>query len=535
MFDRRLRIAALLTLFFGFGAFLSVAPEGPGRSPSGGSRVGASDPATARSAPLAARLTAFSGGSAPASVAGTKSGSGFWVASTGGTVTPEGDAPFLGDASGLQLAAPVVSVAPTPSGNGYWLLGGDGGVFTFGDAGYYGSTGAIHLNGQVLQMAVTPTGDGYWFVARDGGVFTFGDARFFGSTGAMRLNQPVVGMTSTGDGGGYWLVARDGGVFTFGDARFFGSTGAIRLNQPVVGMAATPDGGGYWLVARDGGIFTFGDAAFFGSDGGTSLPAPVIGMVARPDGGGYWIVLGNGQVRSFGDAAVLNTPPVSGTGFSLVGQVVALDPGHNGGNGANPGFINYPVWNGREYEACDTTGTATPAGYTEAAFNFDVATRLAAILRSLGATVTFTRSDNNGVGPCVDQRAAIVNSSGADASLDIHGDGGPPSGRGFTILEPVADGPNDGVIRASDNLAVEMRDLFQALSGEPVSNYYGSHGLQPRNDLAGLNLTTVPKILIECANMQNGTDAAHVTDPNWRQGAAAALAEGLSRFLTGFA
>jgi N-acetylmuramoyl-L-alanine amidase len=478
---------------------------------------------------------AYSGGSAPASVAGTRSGQGFWVASTGGKISPEGDAPFFGDVSGIQLGAPVVSIAPTPSSGGYWLLGGDGGVFTFGDAGYHGSTGGMHLNGQALQIAGTPSGNGYWFVARDGGVFTFGDARFFGSTGAIRLNQPVVGMTSTGDGGGYWLVARDGGVFTFGDAGFFGSTGAIRLNQPVVGMAATHDGGGYWLVARDGGIFTFGDAPFYGSDGGTSLPAPVIGMVASPDGGGYWIVLGNGQVRSFGDAAVMNTPPVSGTGFSMVGQVVALDPGHNGANGANPGVINQLVWNGREYETCDTTGTATPAGYTEAAFNFDVATRLAAILRALGATVVLTRTTNDGVGPCVNQRAAIVNASGADASLDIHGDGGPPSGRGFTILEPVADGPNDGVISSSDNLAAEMRDVFGAVTGEPVSNYYGSNGLQPRNDLAGLNLTTVSKILIECANMQNSTDAANVSDPNWRQGAASALADGLSRFLTGFA
>jgi N-acetylmuramoyl-L-alanine amidase len=34
--------------------------------------------------------------------------------------------------------------------------------------------------------------------------------------------------------------------------------------------------------------------------------------------------------------------------------------------------------------------------------------------------------------------------------------------------------------------------------------------------------------------MQNSTDAANVSDPNWRQGAASALAEGLSRFLTGF-
>ena len=486
-------------------------------------------------APVPARLTSYSGGSAPAAIAPTGSGRGFWVASTDGTVTTEGDAPSYGDVSALQLAEPVVSIGATPGAHGYWLLGGDGGVFTFGDARYYGSTGGIHLNGQALQISGTPTGNGYWFVARDGGVFTFGDARFFGSTGAMRLNQPVVGMASSADGGGYWLVARDGGVFTFGDARFFGSTGAIHLNQPVVGMAATPDGGGYWLVARDGGIFTFGDAVFHGSGGGSPLPAPVIGIVASPDNGGYWLVLGNGQVRSFGDAVAMNTTPVTGTGYSLVGQVVGLDPGHNAGNGSNPGYINRPVWNGRESEPCDTTGTATAAGFTEASFNFDVATRLAGILRALGATVALTRPDNNGVGPCITDRAQIINASGADATLDIHADGGPVSGRGFTVLEPVADGPNNEVVAPSAGLASTVRNLFQALGAEPVSNYYGVNGLQPRSDLAGLNLTTVPKVLIECANMRNPTDAANVSNPSWRQNASAALAAALSQFLVGFA
>ena len=46
--------------------------------------------------------------------------------------------------------------------------------------------------------------------------------------------------------------------------------------------------------------------------------------------------------------------------------MVGIDPGHNGGNFSDPDFINKPVWNGREEEACDTTGTETDGGYTEA-------------------------------------------------------------------------------------------------------------------------------------------------------------------------
>jgi len=159
---------------------------------------------------------------------------------------------------------------------------------------------------------------------------------------------------------------------------------------------------------------------------------------------------------------------------------------------------------------------------------------VAALLRQRGATVVMTRSSDSGVGPCVTERAAIGNRAGSDAVVDIHADGGPPGGRGFTVLEPVADGPNDGVIGASVTLALDERDAFSSVAAEPVSDYYGVAGLEPRSDLAGLNLTTAPKVLIECANMANPADAALTTSPAWRQRAAGGLASGLSRFLVGF-
>ncbi len=319
-------------------------------------------------------------------------------------------------------------------------------------------------------------------------------------------------MAATGDGGGYWLVARDGGVFTYGAATFEGSAGDLRLNAPVVGMAATGDGGGYWLVARDGGVFTYGNARYFGSLGGTSLPGPVVGLAATPGGQGYWLAVGSQP---------------------LAGAVVGIDPGHNGLNYSAPGVIDQPVFNGTGEETCDTTGTATDSGYTEAQFNFDVASYLKADLQAEGATVVLTRPNNAGVGPCVTTRAAIINDAHADVSVDIHADGGPAGGRGFAVLEPVADGLNDGVVSSSATLAALVRNAYAAGTSMPVSTYDGVDGLQPRNDLAGLNLTTVPKVLIECANMRNATDAALLVSPAFQQSAAAAMAQAITTFLTG--
>ncbi len=472
-------------------------------------------------------------------------------------VPPNSVVPFGTTAVGANAVAnpnaPIVGISATPDGGGYWLVASDGGVFSYGDARFFGSAGSLTLNAPVVGMAATPSGGGYWLVARDGGIFTYGDARFFGSAGSLTLNAPVVGLVATRDGGGYWLVAADGGIFSYGDARFFGSAGSLTLNAPVVGMAATSDGGGYWLVARDGGIFTYGDATFSGSAGSLVLDAPVVGMAAGP-GGGYWMVARDGGLFSYGAAPYFGSlggsplpgPVVGmaaargGTGYwlavgsePLAGEVVGIDPGHDGLNGTAPDVIDQPVFNGTGYEPCDTTGTATDGGYTEAQYNFNVATYLEADLQAEGATVVLTRSTNDGVGPCVTTRAAIINNAHADVAVDIHADGGPSAGRGFTILEPVADGPNDGVIGSSAAFASVLRAAFLAGTPMPVSDYGGVVGLLQRNDLAGLNLTTVPKVLIECGNMRNATDAALLVTPAFQQEAAAAMAQAITEFLTG--
>jgi N-acetylmuramoyl-L-alanine amidase len=216
----------------------------------------------------------------------------------------------------------------------------------------------------------------------------------------------------------------------------------------------------------------------------------------------------------------------------LAGKVVGIDPGHNGRNYTDPSFLNHLIWNGREMETCDTTGTETDAGYTEAQFNWNVAGYLAGDLRAEGAKIVLTRHSNTGVGPCVNTRARIIDGAHANVAIDIHADGGPASGRGFAILEPVTDSVNSKVIAASDRFAKVLRSKFLAGTGMPLSTYDGIDGLQPRDDLAGLNLTTVPKVLIECGNMRNATDAKLLVSASFQKRAAAAIAAAITAFLS---
>ena len=220
------------------------------------------------------------------------------------------------------------------------------------------------------------------------------------------------------------------------------------------------------------------------------------------------------------------------SGLPLAGKVVGINPGHNGRNWSDPTFIDHQIWNGREWESCDTTGTETDGGYTEAQFNWNVGSDLTADLRGEGARVVLTRHSNDGVGPCVSTREQILNSAHVDVAVAIHADGGPPDGRGFAVLEPVADGINNHVIAPSDRFAEVLRDDFRAGTGMPVSTYDGVDGLEPRDDLAGENLTKVPSVLIECGNMRNATDAAMLVTTSFQKQAARAMAKAITAFLT---
>jgi len=221
----------------------------------------------------------------------------------------------------------------------------------------------------------------------------------------------------------------------------------------------------------------------------------------------------------------------SAKSLPLRGRVIVIDPGHNGANGAHPSVINRLVFIVNRYKACDTTGTQTNSGYTESAFNFDVAMRLAALLRKDGATVVLARKNNSGVGPCINERAAIGNQAHAAAAISIHGDGGPASGFGFHVIAPANVGPNAAIVAPSHRLAVIVRNDFRTATGEPYATYVAHLGLITRSDLGGLNLSKVPKVFIECGNMRNPSDARRMMSTLWRQRAAVGLEQAFLGYL----
>jgi N-acetylmuramoyl-L-alanine amidase len=212
----------------------------------------------------------------------------------------------------------------------------------------------------------------------------------------------------------------------------------------------------------------------------------------------------------------------------ISGMGVFLDPGHNAVADAS---ITQQVPNGRDgTKQCNTSGAATNDGYPEHAFNWAVVGLISGALNGMGVRTQLSRDGDNGVGPCVDQRAKLANAMHPDAIVSIHADGGPTSGSGFHVnyssppLNDVQAGP-------AVQLAHTMRDALVQAGFHP-STYIGSDGLYGRADLAGLNLAEYPAVLVELGNMKNADEAAWMESADGRAQYAAAVTQGIVAFLS---
>ncbi|GGQ61293.1 N-acetylmuramoyl-L-alanine amidase [Streptomyces althioticus] len=306
-----------------------------------------------------------------------------------------------------------------------------------------------------------------------------------------------------------------------------------RRGPLTVALAALVCGGllGWGVYAATGGTDDKGAEAGSSPSAAPRTPSPA---ASSPTAGGPSPSAGDEE------SPAARTPSASAPAAAgpLKGKVVVIDPGHNPTNVKHTAEINRQVDVGTHRKECDTTGTSTNDGYAEAEFTLDVAHRMRALLERQGATVKLTQDRDRPYGPCVDERARIGNAAKADAVVSIHADGSGAGNRGFHVILPgsVDEGEADtrAVVGPSRELGERIAGNFVRVTGTAPSNYIGGGtGLVTRKDLGGLNLSTVPKVFIECGNMRDSKDAALLTSGAWRQKAAQGISEGIVSFLRG--
>ncbi|MST50547.1 N-acetylmuramoyl-L-alanine amidase [Mobiluncus porci] len=212
----------------------------------------------------------------------------------------------------------------------------------------------------------------------------------------------------------------------------------------------------------------------------------------------------------------------------LNGLKVVLDPGHNGGNAAAWQQIGQNVDDGRGgQQACNTTGTAAADGFSEHEFNWNVANLLKTKLEVEGATVVLTRDSDVGVGPCVNDRGAFPQKVGADVMVSIHGNGTTnTSVHGFfaMISEPPL---NDAQKEPASKLATALVTALKNGGLTPQSNGPIADGIWKRSDLATLNFSEVPAVMVELGEMRNPADATLMKSDAGQDKYATALFNGL--------
>lgn len=205
----------------------------------------------------------------------------------------------------------------------------------------------------------------------------------------------------------------------------------------------------------------------------------------------------------------------------LEGLRVLLDPGHAGQT--VDGTRQVPDGRGGMKD-CNTTGTATVAGYPEHTFNWEVATRLRDLLTAEGAAVTLTRNDDTTMGPCVDERGAMT--ANADVTISIHANGTTDRRvRGYFAL--VSSPPlNEVQGEPSLTLARHLLDALASAGFTPSTTFPDQIMYTPH--MAGLNFATSPAVIMELGEMRNPDDAALLSSPQGQDRYAHALKEGLA-------
>ncbi|GAA0989315.1 hypothetical protein GCM10009555_073020 [Acrocarpospora macrocephala] len=176
----------------------------------------------------------------------------------------------------------IVDAAATRTGNGYWLASSTGQIFPYGDAKPYPTIKAGIT-------AITTTDDGLLLTDAFGRVFAPGKKPTRSPEG---YSGRFIDIEATKDG--YWLLTSAGQIH--GTAPWHGN--ATTFDAAIVAMSATPTGKGYVLLDKTGHVYAFGDAKHLGD-----LPtgSPEAADIAHTTNG-YTIITKTGTTHSFGNS-----------------------------------------------------------------------------------------------------------------------------------------------------------------------------------------------------------------------------------------
>ncbi len=220
------------------------------------------------------------------------------------------------------------------------------------------------------------------------------------------------------------------------------------------------------------------------------------------------------------------TAAAAGQSVSMIVQVktkftVGIDPGHQGCCNADV-EPNGPGSSVMRTKATDGThGVST--GKPEYQLNLEIAEKLKEELEKRGYRVVLTRSDND-VDISNAHRAKKLNQR-CDISIRLHADGGESSVRGAMAIYPSEENEFVGNLSAaSERLSDAVLDSYCATTG------MSSRGTIERDDLSGLNWSTIPVTFLEMGFMTNVLDDEYMSSAHGQKNMVKGIANGVDQY-----
>lgn len=160
-----------------------------------------------------------------------------------------------------------------------------------------------------------------------------------------------------------------------------------------------------------------------------------------------------------------------------------------------------------EREICNSAGSTTDAGVEESKIVWSITEQIIPKLRLSGAKVVVTRPDNEGFGPCADERGKVAKTFDADLFVSIHADGDESGGSGYHLIYPGEKSNVSGQAEETSRQFSEGLNRRLRVAGMLPSNYTGEDGLKERTNLANLNIANRASVLAELGNLVHPKDA----------------------------
>lgn len=206
--------------------------------------------------------------------------------------------------------------------------------------------------------------------------------------------------------------------------------------------------------------------------------------------------------------------------------LVAIDPAHQG-----PGADledEEPIGPGAEEIAKGfSEGTkGVVSGLNEYELNLSVAKAIKKELEERGYEVYLTREDHDAQLSEV-QRAELVNASGAQILISLHGNSsGDSDERGVMVQAPSYDNPyiEDDIVKKSNALADLVMEAYCEETGMT------SRGLYNIDNSLQINWSQIPVMVLELGYMSNAQDDAYMAEEENYQKMAEGIADGVDLY-----